>query len=43
MQWNEMGGPPVGNSTKSATVNDLIALVEKKEVQNQGEKSPARK
>ena len=32
MQWNEMTDPPVGNSTKSAAVNDLIKLVTMKEV-----------
>ena len=43
MQWNEMASPPVGNPTKSAAVNDLIALVKKKEVRKQGKKSQARK
>ena len=36
MQWNEMASPPAVNPTKSAAVNNLIALVKKKEVRNQG-------
>ena len=32
MSWNVLANPPVGNPTKSVVVNNLIMIVNKKEV-----------
>ena len=43
MSWNVLANPPVGNPTKSVVVNNLIMIVNKREVRRQGKRSQARK
>ena len=43
MSWNALANPPVGNPIKSIAANNLMKIVEKKEVRRQGKPSQARK
>ena len=43
MSWNALANPPVGNPIKSIAANNLMKIVEKKEVRRQGKRSHARK
>ena len=43
MFWNALANPPVGNPIKSIAANNLMKIVEKKEVRRQGKPSQARK
>jgi len=43
MPWNALANRPVGNPTKSIAANNLMKIVEKKEVRRQGKPSQARK
>ena len=43
MSWNVLANPPVGNPIKSIAANNLLKIVEKKEVRRQDKPSQARK
>jgi len=43
MSWNALATPWAGNPFKSIAANNLMKIVEKKEVRRQGKSSQARK